>query len=102
MLRRDALSLGLLLTAGGLTSVFPGATEAAAVVRPGLLVRGVRGTWKGRGNAHGSLIADILVQRLTVDRTFRTLRVHGRIKGLYRPYEMVTDAGSQGKLVRER
>lgn len=83
MLRRDVLSLGMLLTAGGLASTLPGAaeavTQAKAEVRPGLLVRGVKGTWKSKGNAHGSLAADVLVQSLTVDRATRTLKVHGRI-----------------------
>ena len=79
MLRRDLLSLGMLLTAGGLVSTLPGVAEAKAKVRPGLLARGVKGTWRGKGNAHGSLTADVLVQRLTVDRGSRTLGVHGRI-----------------------
>ena len=82
MLRRDLLSFGLLLTAGGLASTLPRADAAEpdkAVVRPGLLVKGAKGTWKGKGNASGSLTADVLVQKIAVNPTTRALTVQGRI-----------------------
>src|SRR4051794_16915233 len=83
MLRRDVFSLGMLLTAGGLAASLSHADAAGteAPARPGLLVQGVKGTWKGKGNASGSLTADVLVQSIAVkvNPTTRVLTVQGRI-----------------------
>jgi len=80
MLRRDLLSLGVLLTAGGLAATLP-AWDASAAPKPGLLVRS-DGTWEGSGNGHGSLHAAVLVQRIAVNSSSRALTVQGRIAGL--------------------
>jgi hypothetical protein len=80
MLRRDVLSLGMLLTAGGLASTLPGVADAAPKRRGnGLLAKGVAGTWTGKGGASGALTADVLIKRITGDRQTRTLKVHGLI-----------------------
>ncbi len=80
MLRRDLLSLGVLLTAGGLAATLP-AGDADAAQRPGLLVRS-DGTWEGNSNGHGTLHAAVLVQRIAVNSSSRALTVQGRIAGL--------------------
>jgi hypothetical protein len=80
MLRRDLLSLGVLLTAGGLAATLPSG-DADAAQRPGLLVRS-DGTWEGNGNGHGTLHAAVLVQRIAVNSSSRALTVQGRIAGL--------------------
>jgi len=80
MLRRDLLSLGVLLTAAGLASTLPSG-DADAASRPGLLVRS-DGTWQGNGNGHGSLHVAVLVQRIAVNSSSRALTVQGRIAGL--------------------
>jgi len=80
MLRRDLLSLGVLLTAGGLAATLP-AGDADAAQRPGLLVRS-DGTYESNSNGHGSLHAAVLVQRIAVNSSTRALSVQGRIAGL--------------------
>ena len=80
MLRRDLLSLGVLLTAGGLAATLPSG-DADAASRPGLLVRS-DGTYESNGNGHGSLHAAVLVQRIAVNSSSRALTVQGRIAGL--------------------
>ena len=67
MLRRDLLSLGTLLAAGGLASVLPDVAGAKADTKPGLLAKGVKGTWKGKGDGSGTLTADVLVQSFAVE-----------------------------------
>jgi hypothetical protein len=80
MLRRDLLSLGALLTAGGLAAALPHADAAEAPAkRNGLLAQGVKGTWQGKGGGSGSLTADVLVQSIAVNPTTRALTVQGRI-----------------------
>jgi hypothetical protein len=81
MLRRDLLSLGATLAAGGLAATLPraDAAEEKAESRPGLLAKGVKGTWKGRSGAHGSLTADVLVQHVGVSGGSHTCKVQGRI-----------------------
>src|SRR3954454_23676546 len=86
MHRRSLLSLSALLVAGGLAastlpSVAGAAESAAAAPRPGLLFEDAKGTYKARGNASGAFKGDLLVQKVTVDRDKRNLKVLGRISG---------------------
>jgi hypothetical protein len=79
MLRRNLLSAGMLLTAGGLVSTLPGVAGAAPKKRTGLLAEGVAGTWASASNATGELTADVLITKFAVDSETRTLKVHGLI-----------------------
>ena len=80
MLRRDLLSFGALLAAGGLTATLPHADAAEPPAkRNGLLAQGVKGTWQGKGGGSGSLTADVLVQSIAVNPDTRALTVQGRI-----------------------
>jgi len=68
----------MLLAAGGLAaSALPGAAEAKP--NNGLLAQGVKATYTGKSNARGSLTADILVQKLSVEDGKSVLTVQGLI-----------------------
>jgi hypothetical protein len=79
MIRRDLLSLGVLLTAGGLASTLPSG-EADAASRPGLLFQS-DGTYETKSHGNGSLHAAVLIQRIAVNSSSRALSVQGRIAG---------------------